>query len=129
MEAETPGLDPTALGSAGINMFSFPLATLVLAAFCAYANPIVRAVGGLEVSLSTPNDKVASVSDLRVVATVKNVGDENLKVVKFGTVLDNEHPTRSFIVTKDGKEVPFIGVEVCACSPPPPSPFLTFCVH
>ena len=121
MEAETPGLDPTALGSAGINMFSFPLATLVLAAFCAYANPIVRAVGGLEVSLSTPNDKVASVSDLRVVATVKNVGNEDLRILKSGTVLDNEIPTRSFIVSKDGKETPFTGITVRACSPPIPS--------
>ena len=54
---------------------------------------------------------------LRIVSTVKNVGDKNLKVVKLGTVLDNERYTRSFIVTKDGKQVPFTGVEVCAYSP------------
>ena len=110
-------------------MFPLSFVTLGLATIGAYAKPMARAAASLEISLSTPADKVASASELRVVATVKNVGDENLKVVKFGTVLDNEHPTRSFIVTKDGNEVPFIGVEVCAYSPPPPSPFPTFCVH
>ena len=98
-------------------MLSLSLLTLYLAAISAYAKPMVRAVTGLEISLSTPADKV-KVSELRVVATVKNVRDEDLKVLKLGTVLDNEYPTRSFFVTKDGKQVPFTGVEVCAHSPP-----------
>ena len=104
-------------------MFPSPLVTLGLATIGAYAKPTVRAAGGLEVSLSTPADKIASVSDVRIVATVKNVGDEDLKVLKFGTVLDNEHPARSFIVSKDGKDVPFIGTTVCARVASP-----TFCV-
>ena len=103
-------------------MLSLSLFTLGLATIGAYAKPMVRAAASLEVSLSTPADKVASLSELRVVATVKNVGDEDLKIIKFGTVLDNEPNTQSFIVTKDVKQVPFIGVEVCAYSPPPSSP-------
>ena len=100
-------------------MLSLSLFTLGLATIGAYAKPMVRAAASLEVSLSTPADKVTSVSELRVIATVKNVGDEDLKVIRLGTVLDNKPNTRSFIVTKDGKQVPFIGVEVCAYSPPP----------
>ena len=103
-------------------MLSLPLVALGLATICAYAKPTVRAVGGLEISLSTPTDKVTSVSDLRVVATVKNVGDEDLTILKSGTVLDNELPTRSFIVSKDGKEIPFTGITVRAYHPPPPPP-------
>ena len=94
-------------------MLSLSLITLGLAVIGAYAKPTVRAVDGLELFLSTPADKVVSVSDLRVVATVKNVGYEDLKILKLGTVLDDEHPTHAFIVTKDGKEVPFIGTTVC----------------
>jgi len=105
-------------------MFSLSLATLGLATIGAFAKPTIRAAGGLEVSLSTPADKVTSVSDLRVVATVKNVGDDDLKILKFGTVLDNKLPTRSFTVTKDGKEAAFTGVKVRAY--PPLSPGLAF---
>ena len=92
---------------------SLSLITLGLATIGAYAKPVARSAASLEISLSTPADKVVTASELRVVAIVENIGDEDLKVVKFGTALDNEHPTRSFIVTKDGKEVPFTGVEVC----------------
>ena len=107
-------------------MLSISLVTLGLTTIGAYAKPMVRVAASLEVSLSTPANKVASISELRIVSTVKNVGDENLKVVKLGTVLDNEHYTRSFTVTKDGKQVPFTGVEVCACSPLPTPPFRPF---
>jgi len=109
-------------------MFSLSLVTLGLATIRAYAKPTIRAVGGLEVSLSTPADKVKSVSDVRVVATVKNVGDQDLKILKFGTVLDNKLPTRSFVVSKDGKEATFTGIKVRAYSPPSPSPALRYLV-
>ena len=102
-------------------MFLLSLTALGLAAIGTYAKPTVRAVGSLEVYLSTPTDKVASASDVRVVSTVKNAGNEDLKILKLGTVLDDEHHTRSFIVSKDGKDVPFTGTTVCA------SAFLTFC--
>ena len=105
------------------------LLSLGLVAIGAYAKPTIRASSGLEVSLSTPANKVASASEIRVVATVKNVGNKDLKVIKLGTVLDNELPTRSFIVTKDGKEVPFTGSKVRVYSPPDAlPPFLIFCV-
>ena len=94
-------------------MLSLSLVTLGLAAVGAYAKLVVRATASLEISLSTPADKVASTSELRVGAIVKNVGEEDTKAIKSGTVLDNEHPTRSFIVTKDGNQIPFTGVEVC----------------
>ena len=103
-------------------MLSLSLVTLGLATIGAYAKPMIRAVGGLEIFLSTPADKVAFLSDLRVVSTVGNVGYEDLKILKLGTVLDNEHPTHAFTVTKDGKEVPFNATRVC------PSISLTFCV-
>ena len=103
-------------------MLSLSLAALGLATIGAYAKPTVRPVGRLEIHLSTPTDKVASVSDVRVAATVNNVGEEDLKVLKLGTVLDDDQHTRSFIVSKDGKEVPFTGTTVCD------SVFPTVCV-
>ena len=102
-------------------MLSLSLVALGLAAIGTYAKPTIRATGGLEVSLSTPTDKVKSVSDVRVVATVKNVGDQDLKILKFGTVLDNKLPTRSFVVSKDGKAAPFTGIKVRVYSPPSPA--------
>ena len=108
-------------------MRSLSLIALGLATIGVYAKPTIHVTDNLEVYLSTPTDKVASVSELRVVATVKNVGDEDLEILKPGTVLDNQHPTRSFTVTKDEKEVLFTGIEVCVYSllPTPPSrPFV-----
>ena len=103
-------------------MLSLSLLTLGLATFGAYDKSTARTAGGLEVYLSTPTDQVASVSDLRVVATVKNIGDKALKILKLGTVLDDERRARPFIVTKDGKEVPFTGTIVRT----PPFPTLRF---
>ena len=107
-------------------MLPLSLRALYLAIIGAYAKPMVRTATGLEISLSTLPGKVKFVSKLRVVATVKNIRDEDLKVPKLGTVLDNEHPTRSFFVTKDGKQVPFTGIEVCAYSPPSTLPSSRF---
>ena len=95
-------------------MLSLPLLTLGLATIGAYAKPTIRVPGGLEVPLSTPANTVTSVSEIRVVAAVKNVGDDDLTIRKFGTVLDNRETTQSFIVTKDGDDVPFTGFKVCA---------------
>ena len=94
-------------------MLSLSLITLGLTIIGAHAKSKVDAIGGLELLLSTPADKVAFASDLRVISTVKNVGDEDLKILKLGTVLDTERPTHAFIVTKDGKEVPFNVTRVC----------------
>ena len=97
-------------------MLSSSLISLWFAAICAYVKPMTRPIG-LEISLSTPTGKVVSVSELRVVATVRNVGNEDLKVLKPGTVLDNQRPSRSFVVTREGKEVPFTGIKVRTYSP------------
>ena len=94
-------------------MLPLSLLTLGLATIGAYAKPTVNAGGGLELFLSIPADKVAFASDLRVISTVKNVGHEDLKILKLGTVLDTEHPTHAFIVTKGGKDVPFNATRVC----------------
>ena len=107
-------------------MLSLSLVTLGLATTGLYAKPAESATGGLEVSLSTSTDKVASVSDLRVVATVRNTGREDAKVLRFGTVLDNELPTRSFIINKDGKEAPFTGIKVRDYFRPSPLPSRPF---
>ena len=107
---------PGTLSSTHLNMVSFSLSIIALATIGAYAKPTARAVGGLEVSLSSPVDKVASVSELRIITTVKNVGDKDLKILKPGSVLDNQRPTRSFVVRKDGKVVDFTGIKVCPCS-------------
>ena len=108
-------------------MLSLPLLTLGLATIGAYAKPTIRAPGGLEISLSTPANTVTSVSEIRVVAVVKNVGDDDLTIRKSGTVLDNRETTQSFIVTKDGKDVPFTGFKVCAHFLPSALPRLPNC--
>ena len=114
-------------------MRSLSLLALCLATIGAYAKPTTHAPGGIEVSLSTPADKVSTASEIVVVATVKNVGDKDLKVIKFGTVLDNSRPSRSFIVTKNGKEVPFTGIDVCVplsgLSGCPPIDIHHYCSH
>ena len=91
-------------------MLSLSLIALGLATIGAYATPAVRAVSDLEVVLSTPADKVASASELRVVVTVKNVGDRDLEVFKFKTVLDDDLRAPSFIIRKGDEHVPFTGV-------------------
>ena len=110
-------------------MLSLSLLTLGLATIGAYSKPAIRAPGGLEISLSTPANTVTSVSEIRVVAVVKNVGDDDLTIRKSGTVLDNRETTQSFIVTKDGEDVPFTGFKVCAHSLPSALPCLPDHLH
>lgn len=76
----------------------------------AYALPQRRAEG-LTVKVTGPTGSVSSVDDFKLVAAVTNEGAEDVKVLKYGTVLDSL-PTRSFVVSKDGKQVPFSGVKV-----------------
>ncbi|KAF9269532.1 zincin [Marasmius fiardii PR-910] len=80
-------------------MFAASFVALVFAS-SAIAGPMKR-FGGLTVDLSGPST-VASVDDLKFTATVKNTGSEAVKVLKYGTILDEKLPTRSFTVTKDG---------------------------
>jgi deuterolysin len=65
----------------------------------------------LKVSV-TPVATTAKSKDISLSATVTNPTSEDIKFVRFGSVLDTL-PTRSFKVTKDGKEVTFAGMRVC----------------
>jgi deuterolysin len=91
-------------------MFFAPLATLVFIV-TALAGPYKRA-NSLSVALSGPSGSVNSVADLSLTATVTNNGAEDIKVLKYGTILDADLPTRSFTVTRNGTAVPFIGIKV-----------------
>uniref|UniRef100_A0A8H7XZZ9 deuterolysin n=1 Tax=Psilocybe cubensis TaxID=181762 RepID=A0A8H7XZZ9_PSICU len=77
----------------------------------ALATPVKQDVA-ISVDIQTTSTTLASSKDLELVATVTNNGAETVKVLKYGTILDGQLPTRSFIVTKDGNEVPFIGIKL-----------------
>lgn len=77
----------------------------------ALASPFKRS-GSLSIKLSAPAASVGSIDDLKLVAEVTNTGSEDVKVLKYGTVLDDKLPTRVFTVTKDGSSVPFTGIKV-----------------
>ena len=61
--------------------------------------------------LTAPSE-VHSIDDIKVTAAVTNTGSEDIKVLKFGTVLDNHYPTRSFTVSKDGLVANFTGIKL-----------------
>ncbi|KAF5335624.1 hypothetical protein D9758_014803 [Tetrapyrgos nigripes] len=90
-------------------MFALSFAAFVLASTVA-AGPLKR-YNGLTVSVTGPSD-VTSIDELKFTASVTNNGAESVKVLKYGTVLDNGLPTRSFTVTKDGADVSFTGIKV-----------------
>ncbi len=92
-------------------MFFRPLVALSLLGV-ALASPFRRAEN-LKVSVAGPSGAVDSIDDLKFTASVTNTGSEAVKILKYGTILDGKLPTRSFTVTKDGKEVTFTGVKVC----------------
>ncbi|KAF8165905.1 Metalloprotease [Crassisporium funariophilum] len=74
------------------------------------ATPHKRAEGiVVELSASSP---VSSLSELKFTALVKNTGAEAIKILNYGTILDEKLPTKSFVVTKDGKAVPFTGIKL-----------------
>ncbi|KAK0438730.1 uncharacterized protein EV420DRAFT_1486610 [Desarmillaria tabescens] len=68
--------------------------------------------GGLTISLSGPVTNVTTVDDLKFIATVANTGSESVKILKYGKIVDNILPIRSFTVTKDGETVPFTGIKL-----------------
>jgi len=63
-------------------------------------------------TVSITSSDVESITDLKVDATVSNTGTEAVKILKYGTVLDAKVPTRSFTLTKNDAEVPFIGAKI-----------------
>ncbi|KAK0441463.1 Metalloprotease [Desarmillaria tabescens] len=80
-------------------------------ALSAFASPYKRDAG-LTVSLSGPASDVTSIDDLKFTATVANTGSESVKILKYGTILDDMLPTQSFTVTKDGDTVNFTGIKI-----------------
>jgi deuterolysin len=97
-------------------MFSVSKILGLLAIAAAGANaavtPAQRAESPLSIEISSPQSSVSSIKDLVFTAKVTNTGTEDVKVLKYGTVLDSL-PTRSFAVQKDGADVAFNGVKVC----------------
>ncbi|KAI0637529.1 Metalloprotease [Trametes polyzona] len=91
-------------------MFSLAFITLAVSAALSLATPAKRAPA-LEVSLTAPAD-VHSIDDIKVTAAVTNSGSEDVRVLKYGTVLDSELPTRSFSVSRDGVVADFTGVKL-----------------
>ncbi|RDB20163.1 Neutral protease 2 MEP8 [Hypsizygus marmoreus] len=83
----------------------------VCLATSAFATPLKR-FDGLTVELTGPSGSVSSVDELKFTATVSNAGVEDVKILKYATILDDKLPTRSFTVTKDGATVPFKGVKL-----------------
>ncbi|KAG6909167.1 hypothetical protein DXG01_001794 [Tephrocybe rancida] len=77
----------------------------------ALAGPYKR-FDGLTVKLSGPATSVSSVDELILTASVANSGAESVKILKYGTILDSELPTKSFKVTKDGEAVAFTGLKL-----------------
>ncbi|RDB23883.1 Penicillolysin [Hypsizygus marmoreus] len=80
-------------------------------ATCALAGPHKR-FDGLTVEVSGPSASVSSIDDLKFTASVKNTGSESVKILKYGTILDDKLPTKSFVVMKDGAAVPFTGIKL-----------------
>ncbi|KAK0443943.1 Deuterolysin metalloprotease family-domain-containing protein [Desarmillaria tabescens] len=78
----------------------------------ALASPHHKRAGELVVELSGPSGSVNS-ADLVLTASITNTGSEDVKVLKYGTILD-DLPTRSFVVTNDAtqSQVPFTGVKL-----------------
>ncbi|KAL0950392.1 hypothetical protein HGRIS_010352 [Hohenbuehelia grisea] len=77
----------------------------------ALATPFKRS-GGLSVKVSGPAASVESIDELKLTAEITNTGSEDVKVLKYGTILDDKLPTRSFSITKDGSAVPFTGIKM-----------------
>jgi deuterolysin len=77
----------------------------------ALASPFKRS-DTLVVSVSGPSESVNSIDDLKFTASVTNNGAETVKILKYGTILDDKLPTMSFKITKGGEEVKFTGIRV-----------------
>ncbi|KAL1758091.1 Deuterolysin metalloprotease family-domain-containing protein [Schizophyllum commune] len=89
-------------------MFAPSFVALALAG-SALAGPLKR-FDGLTVDVKAP-ENVSSLDDLKLTTTVTNTNSEDVKILKYGTVLD-QLPTRSFVVRKDGATIDFSGVKV-----------------
>ncbi|KAL0070273.1 hypothetical protein AAF712_002765 [Marasmius tenuissimus] len=81
-------------------------------ATAALANPVKRAADQLTVKVTGPSSgAVESTDDLKFTAEVTNNGAEAVEVLKYGTILD-ALPTRSFTITQNGTNIPFVGAKL-----------------
>ncbi|KAH6902838.1 Metalloprotease [Coprinopsis sp. MPI-PUGE-AT-0042] len=87
------------------------LLSLALAASASAFPFAEKRASDVEIALSTGANKVASIQDIEITAAVTNNGAQEAKLFKYSTILDNL-PTSSFIITKDGQSVPFIGIRM-----------------
>ncbi|KAK7028941.1 hypothetical protein VNI00_014781 [Paramarasmius palmivorus] len=91
--------------------FSTTLAASLFSIALASPSPDKRA-DTLSVTVTGPStNAVDSVDGLTLTAEVTNNGAEAIKLLKYGTILD-DLPTRSFAVSKNGSTVPFTGVKL-----------------
>ncbi|KAG8828449.1 hypothetical protein FRC19_006547 [Serendipita sp. 401] len=88
-------------------MFQAALVSLVAFSSLAATTPLKRAPN-LVVSLSTTSPAIESLDGLTLTAK----SDQDIKVLKFGTVIDSKLPTNSFLVSRGTQAVPFTGVQV-----------------
>lgn len=93
-------------------MFFRTAVVFVTLAASALATPYKR-TSDLVVKVTPAASSFSSVGDLKFTASVTNTGSENIKVLKYGTILDDKLPTKSFTITKNGAAVPFTGIKVC----------------
>ncbi|TFK81245.1 Metalloprotease [Polyporus arcularius HHB13444] len=93
-----------------MSMFSLGFLVLACSTALSLATPANRDPA-FEVSVTAPTE-VQSIDDIKVTAAVTNTGSEDVKVLKFGTILDNHYPTRSFTVSRDGIAANFTGIKL-----------------
>ncbi|KIM28816.1 hypothetical protein M408DRAFT_133737 [Serendipita vermifera MAFF 305830] len=84
----------------------FGLATQIV------ATPVKRAASTLVISTSTTRPNTDSTDDIELLVKVENTSEEDVKVLKYGSVLDSELPTQSFIVTQGDQSVAFTGIKL-----------------
>ncbi|TFL03478.1 Deuterolysin metalloprotease family-domain-containing protein [Pterulicium gracile] len=75
------------------------------------ATALALSSGDLTVKLSAVSPTVSSIDDIILTAVVSNPTSEDIRFVKFNSVLD-ELPTKSFKVKKGDVDVTFSGVDV-----------------
>ncbi|KAI0637533.1 hypothetical protein C8Q77DRAFT_373159 [Trametes polyzona] len=93
-----------------LSMLTQSLLALVVSALClgSAATPPTKP---LKVTLTGPT-AVKSIDEVKITAAVTNTGSQPVKVLKHGSILDGDLPTRSFIVSKDGVKANFTGIKV-----------------
>lgn len=76
------------------------------------ATPLKRDAPTLVISTSTTTPNTGSTNEIEILVKVENTSDQNVKVLKHGSVLDNKLPTQSFTVTQGDQPVAFTGISI-----------------